>query len=77
MAAPKLLPEVEKFLASGPLQGVVGGKDVAGSAGETMHTVDPGTGKPLAEFCCLTAEDVDRAVGAASHAFKKSGWATM
>ena len=40
MAAPKLLPEVEKFLASGPLQGVVGGKDVAGSAGETMKTLD-------------------------------------
>ena len=73
----KLLPEVEKFLASAPLKGIVGGKDVSGASGETMATLDPGTGRPIAEFCCLTAEDVDRAVGAAAHAFKKSGWATM
>ncbi|MFM7248606.1 MAG: aldehyde dehydrogenase family protein [Planctomycetaceae bacterium] len=75
--AAKLLPEVEKFLASAPLKGIVGGKDVSGASGETMATLDPGTGRPIAEFCCLTAEDVDRAVGAAAHAFKKSGWATM
>ena len=77
MAVSKLLPEVEKFLSSAPLKGIVGGKDVAGSAGETMKTIDPGSGKTLAEFCCLSPEDVDRAVGAAAHAFKKSGWATM
>ena len=77
MAVSKLLPEVEKFLSSAPLKGIVGGKDVAGSAGETMKTIDPGNGKTLAEFCCLSPEDVDRAVGAAAHAFKKSGWATM
>ena len=77
MAASKLLPEVEKFLSSAPLKGIVGGKDVAGSAGETMKTIDPGNGKTLAEFCCFSPEDVDRAVGAAAHAFKKSGWATM
>jgi len=78
-AAPSatLLPEVEKFLASAPLGGVVGGKDVAGSTGETMATLDPGTGEPLAEFAVLTAEDVDKAVKAANHAFAKSGWATM
>jgi aldehyde dehydrogenase (NAD+) len=78
-AAPSatLLPEVEKFLASAPLGGVVGGKDVAGSTGETMVTLDPGSGEPLAEFAVLTAEDVDKAVKAANHAFAKSGWATM
>ena len=50
MAASKLLPAVEKFLSSAPLKGIVGGKDVAGSAGETMKTIDPGNGKTLAEF---------------------------
>jgi acyl-CoA reductase-like NAD-dependent aldehyde dehydrogenase len=77
-AAPaRLLPEVEKFLAQSPLKGVVGGKDVAGSAGETMATRDPGTGETIAEFCVLSAADVDKAVQAAAHAFKHSGWATM
>jgi len=72
-----LLPEVEKFLATAPLKGVVGGKDVAGSTGETMATLDPGSGEPIAEFHCLSPADVDRAVEAAAHAFRKSGWATM
>jgi acyl-CoA reductase-like NAD-dependent aldehyde dehydrogenase len=75
--AARLLPEVEKFLASSPLKGVVGGKDVAGSTGETMATRDPGTGEPIAEFCVLSADDVDKAVKAAAHAFKHSGWATL
>jgi acyl-CoA reductase-like NAD-dependent aldehyde dehydrogenase len=78
VAAPaRLLPEVEKFLAQSPLKGVVGGKDVAGSTGETMATRDPGTGETIAEFCVLSAGDVDKAVQAAAHAFKHSGWATM
>ena len=77
VAGPKLLPEVERFLSSAPLAGVVGGKDVAGSSGETMPTLDPGTGEPIAEFCVLSAADVDRAVKAAAEAFRKSGWATM
>ena len=76
-ATAALLPEVEKFLATQPLKSVVGGKDVAGSTGQTMATLDPGTGKPIAEFYALSAADVDKAVGAAAHAFKTSGWATM
>jgi len=77
ITGPSLLPEVETFLRMSPLKSVVGGKDVAGSAGETMQTLDPGTGEPLAEFCVLSAADVDRAVQAATQAFKTSGWATM
>ena len=76
-SAPTLLPAVEKFLGSSPLASVVGGKDVVGSTGQTMKTLDPGSGEPLAEFHVLSAEDVDRAVKAAAHAFAKSGWATM
>jgi acyl-CoA reductase-like NAD-dependent aldehyde dehydrogenase len=72
-----LLPEVKKFLATAPLKGVVGGKDVAGSDGKTMATLDPGSGEPIAEFCVLSAADVDQAIHAAARAFKTSGWATM
>jgi aldehyde dehydrogenase (NAD+) len=78
-AAPSvdLLPEVKKFLATTPLKGVVGGKDVASSTGQTMATLDPGTGEPIAEFHVLSAADVDHAIHAAAHAFRTSGWATM
>ncbi|MFM8633674.1 MAG: aldehyde dehydrogenase family protein [Planctomycetia bacterium] len=73
----RLLPEVEAFFSGSPLCSVVGGKDVAGSSGKTMKTLDPGSGEPIAEFHVASAEDVDRAVKAAADAFKKSGWATM
>ena len=78
-AAPgvSLLPEVESFLSSGPLAGVVGGKDVTGTSGETIPTRDPGTGEVLAEVHALTADDVEAAVAAANDAFRTSGWATM
>ncbi len=76
-ASVELLPEVEKFLATAPLKGVVGGKDMASSTGETMATLDPGSGEPIAEFHCFSPADVDRAVEAAAHAFRTSGWATM
>jgi len=75
--APRLLPEVEKFLAGSPLKGVIGGKDVAAANGETMATRDPGTGETIAEFSVLGAAEVDAAVKAAQHAFRHSGWATM
>jgi acyl-CoA reductase-like NAD-dependent aldehyde dehydrogenase len=72
-----LLPEVEAFLAGSPLTSLVGGRDLAGSTGQTMQTLDPGSGRPIAEFHLLSADDVDRAVQAAAHAFKASGWAMM
>lgn len=72
-----LLPEVTKFLTSGPLKGVVGGKDVVSSGGQIMRTLNPGTGELLAEFHVLGADDVDRAVGAAATTFAKTPWATL
>jgi len=72
-----LLPEVERFLSAGPLCGVVGGRDVTGESGRTMATLDPGTGRPIAEFHVLESGDVDRAVEAATRAFRASGWASL
>jgi len=76
-AGVSLLPEVESYLGSGPLSGVVGGKDVTGTSGETIPTRDPGTGEVLAEVHAFTAADVDAAVATANEAFRKSGWATL
>jgi aldehyde dehydrogenase (NAD+) len=77
IAAQRRLPEVEAFLSRGPLPSVIGGRDVSGSSGRTMKTLDPGSGETLAEFHLLSAADVDAAVTAASAAFRKSGWATL
>lgn len=76
-AGVSLLPEVESYLGSGPLAGVVGGKDVTGTSGETIPTRDPGTGEVLAEVHAFTAADVDAAVANANEAFRTSGWATL
>ncbi|HBL42951.1 MAG TPA: aldehyde dehydrogenase, partial [Planctomycetaceae bacterium] len=44
-----LYPEVQAFLEGGPLRGVVGGKEIESTGGETFVTSDPGSGKQLAE----------------------------
>jgi len=73
----QLLPEVTEFLAGGPLQAIVGGKEVASSNGATFSTFDPGSGEKLAEICDLQAEDVDRAVEAGARAFRETNWAKL
>jgi len=76
-ATTSLLPEVESYLSSGVIPGVVGGEDWAGTSGETFQTRDPGSGEVLAELHAYSAGDVDKAVEAANEAFRKSGWATL
>ncbi len=76
-ATTSLLPEVESYLSSGVIPGVVGGEDWAGTSGETFQTRDPGSGEVLAELHAYSAGDVDRAVEAANKAFRKSGWANL
>jgi aldehyde dehydrogenase (NAD+) len=71
------LPEVREFLDSGPLKGVIGGRDVASSRGETLTTLDPGSKEPLTTFHAMQPDDIDRAVRAAAQAFSDSGWAQM
>jgi len=70
----KRLPEIENFLAQAPLQSFVGGRAV-GDAGEpTFTTVDPGTGRLLADVYEMGPDQVDAAVAAAQQAFDTSGW---
>lgn len=72
-----LMPEVTAFLKSGPLGGVIAGRQIASSNQATFTTVDPGSGDALAEVYAMQPDDVDRAVRAAAEAFAKSGWATL
>jgi acyl-CoA reductase-like NAD-dependent aldehyde dehydrogenase len=69
-----VLPEVAAFLGESPLAGVIGGQKAMAADGKTFCTRDPGTGQPLAEVAAMTADDVDRAVKAAQHAFDTTGW---
>ncbi len=69
-----VLTEVAAFLGESPLPGVIGGKMAMASNGETFCTRDPGSGQPLAEVAAMSADDVDRAVKAAQHAFDTSDW---
>ncbi len=72
-----LMPEVAAFLESGPLGGVIGGKQVASSNKAVFTTVDPGSQEVLAEVYAMQPEDVDRAVQAAAAAFAKADWAKL
>jgi aldehyde dehydrogenase (NAD+) len=70
MTEPRLRPEVETFLSPSVLRGVVGGRDAGAADGATFTTIDPGSGRHLAEVASMQAGDVDRAVGAATEAFR-------
>ena len=72
-----LLPEVSKFLSKDIHAGVVGGKPMTASNGDTFDTVNPATGQKIATVASLQADDVAKAVDVAEEAFLKSGWAKM
>ncbi|TRW14430.1 aldehyde dehydrogenase family protein [Glacieibacterium frigidum] len=57
------------FLAK-PLRLLIGGHWVDGTAGETLATSDPATGRVLARVAIGDAQDIDRAVAAARAAFE-------
>lgn len=49
----------------------------AASGAETLVSIDPSTGEPLAKFAQATAADVDEAVGSATRAFIDPLWRDM
>jgi betaine-aldehyde dehydrogenase len=55
------------------LQNFIGGEFVDPAEGQTEEVLNPATGEAIAEAPLSTADDVDRAVGAAREAFE--GWA--
>ena len=47
----------------------IGGDEVASASGRTFLSIDPSTGREIAQVAFGEAEDVDRAVAAARTAF--------
>jgi aldehyde dehydrogenase (NAD+) len=71
----QLLPEVEAFLSASPLASFVGGQDFPSASGETIPTIDPGSGETIAEIHDLSPAEIDRAVDIAADA--APAWAAL
>lgn len=68
-----LLPEVADFLAA-PLNLYINGEFIPAQSGETFTTLDPSTGRELAQVARGARADVDVAVKAARAAFDSGDW---
>ncbi|KXU38383.1 aldehyde dehydrogenase [Ventosimonas gracilis] len=55
----------------------IDGKYVNAASGKTFATVNPATGRELAQVASCADEDVDRAVSAARRAFEAGSWSRM
>src|SRR5690348_1414543 len=64
---------VRRFLDQ-PRRMLIGGQWVESQAGQTLESIDPATGRPLATVPRGEAADVDRAVRAARAAFESAAW---
>ncbi|HEX2415358.1 MAG TPA: aldehyde dehydrogenase family protein [Thermoleophilaceae bacterium] len=73
-ALPDALSDAARAFAAGPHRFVIGGERIEAADGRTFETVDPSTGRPIAEVPHAGAEDVDRAVRAAREAFADGRW---
>ena len=73
-ALPDALSDAARTFAAGPHRLIVGGERLEAADGRTFETIDPATGRPIAEVPQAGAADVDRAVGAAREAFEDGRW---
>jgi phenylacetaldehyde dehydrogenase len=71
---PDALSDTARSFASGPHRFVIGGERPEAADGRTFETLDPATGRPIADVPHASAEDVDRAVRAAREAFEDKRW---
>src|SRR5215469_4742642 len=67
---------VEEFTAT-PRKLFINGQWVDAASGHTFDTPNPATGETLAAVAEGDAEDINRAVGAARHAFDDGPWSRM
>src|SRR5918992_1415326 len=74
---PDALSDPARSFAAGPHRLIVGGERVEAADGRTLETLDPATGRPIAEVPHAGAEDVDRAVRAAREAFEDGRWSRI
>jgi acyl-CoA reductase-like NAD-dependent aldehyde dehydrogenase len=73
-ALPDALSEAARSFAAGPHRLLIGGERLEAADGRTFQTLDPSTGRPIAEVPQAGAEDVNRAVLAAREAFDDGRW---
>jgi acyl-CoA reductase-like NAD-dependent aldehyde dehydrogenase len=73
-ALPDALSDAARSFAAGPHRLVIGGERPETADGRTFETLDPSTGRVIAEVPHAGAEDVDRAVRAAREAFDDGRW---
>jgi acyl-CoA reductase-like NAD-dependent aldehyde dehydrogenase len=73
-ALPDALSDAARSFAAGPHRLLIGGERVEAADGRTFETLDPSTGRVVAEVPQAGAEDVDRAVRAAREAFEDGRW---
>jgi len=67
-------PVLPAFLDGKPKLLLIDGKHVAAQSGKTFKTMNPTTGKVLAEVAEAGAGDIDAAVAAARRAFEEGPW---
>jgi acyl-CoA reductase-like NAD-dependent aldehyde dehydrogenase len=73
-ALPDALSDAARSFAAGPHRLLIGGERLEAADGRTFETLDPATGRAIAEVPQAGAEDVDRAVRAAREAFEDGRW---
>ena len=71
---PDALSDAARTFAAGPHRHVIGGERPEAADGRTFETLDPATGRTIANVPYGGAEDVDRAVRAAREAFEDGRW---
>ncbi len=71
---PDALSDSARSFAAGPHRLLIGGERPDAADGRTFETVDPATGRVIAEVAHAGTEDVDRAVRAAREAFEDGRW---
>ena len=71
---PDALSDAARSFAAGPHRLLIGAERPDAADGRTFETLDPATGRVIAEVAHAGAEDVDRAVRAAREAFEDGRW---
>jgi acyl-CoA reductase-like NAD-dependent aldehyde dehydrogenase len=71
---PDVLSDAARAFAAGPHRLLIGAERPEAADGRTFETLDPATGRVIAEVAQAGAEDVDRAVRAAREAFEDGRW---
>jgi acyl-CoA reductase-like NAD-dependent aldehyde dehydrogenase len=71
---PDALSGAARSFAAGPHRLVIGGERLEAADGRTFETLNPATGRAIADVPYAGSEDVDRAVRAAGEAFEDRRW---